>query len=222
MKPAIKQYFQETKQWKAEQLLLRDIVLETGLQEEYKWKHPCYTHRGKNIVLIHGFLDFFALLFPKGALLSDPDKILSTQTKNVQSSRQIRFTSKAQVRALEKQIRDYIQEALRLEEEDKKVKLKKTSDYALPTELTTAFLQDKSFEKAFYRLTPGRQRGYILHFSAAKKSETRTARIRKYKSRIMDGFGIRDCTCGLTQKKPNCDGSHRRLHPNSKKNSSKS
>lgn len=185
----VDRYIERIKKWKDETILLREISLECGLDEDFKWMHPCYTFQGKNIVLIHGFKEYCALLFHKGALLKDTENILVQQTENVQSARQIRFMDKTQINDLKAVIKAYIFEAIEVEKAGLEVKKKKTSEYEIPEELEQEFEYDSNFKTAFYNLTPGRQRGYLLHFSDAKQSKTRTSRIEKAKLKIFDGKG---------------------------------
>lgn len=189
MDKRVKAFLKKEKQWKEEMELLREIVMECDLEENFKWMHPCYTHNGKNIVLIHGFKEYCALLFHKGALLKDPQNILIQQTKNSQIARQIRFTDVEEIKNLKKTIKQYIKEAIKNEIEGKEVELKKTSEYEKPEELISAFDENPDLKKAFAELTPGRQRGYLLHFSGAKQSKTRTSRIEKAKPKIFEGKG---------------------------------
>jgi uncharacterized protein YdeI (YjbR/CyaY-like superfamily) len=209
MNPKINAFFEELTQWKDELLVLRNFVLDCLLHEEVKWGVPCFTHNGKNIVLIHGFKDYFALLFMKGALLQDSENILIQQTENVQSGRQIRFTSTEQLVAMEATIKAYILEAIEVEKAGLKIEHKKKEEYNIPEELTDKFKQDPTFQTAFEALTPGRQKGYLLHFSGSNNPKTRIARIDKYTSKILAGKGMTDCTCGLSKRIPNCDGSHK-------------
>jgi len=209
MNPEVNTFFAALTKWKDELQVLRTYVLDCLLQEEVKWKVPCYTQNGKNIVLIHGFKDYFALLFMKGALLQDSENILIQQTENVQSGRQIRFTSIEQLVAMEATIKAYIFEAIQVEKAGLKVEHKKKEAYTIPEELTDKFNQDPALEAAFEALTPGRQKGYLLHFSGSNNPKTRIARIEKYTKKIMDGKGMTDCTCGLSKRMPNCDGSHK-------------
>lgn len=188
----VDRYIDKIKSWKEETILLREICLACGLDEEFKWMHPCYTFQGKNIVLIHGFKEYCALLYHKGALLKDTESILVQQTENVQSARQIRFTDKEQINHLKAAIKTYIFEAIEVEKAGLKVKAKKTSEYKIPTELDQAFKDNPDFETAFYQLTPGRQRGYLLHFSDAKQSKTRTSRIEQGKPKIFEGKGYNE------------------------------
>jgi len=211
MNPAIDAYIEELTQWREEMIYMRKIVLECNLIEEQKWGQPCYCLGNKNILLIHGFKDYCALLFMKGSLLSDSHKLLIQQTENVQAGRQIRFNSLEEIIELEPVLKAYIFEAIEVEKAGVKVPMKKHEDFVVPEELTAKFAELPELKDAFYALTPGRQRAYILHFSGSKKSETRIARIDKYIPRIMNGKGITDCTCGLSKRMPNCDGSHKQL-----------
>lgn len=188
----VDRYIDKIKNWKEETILLREICLECQLDEDFKWMHPCYTFQGKNIALIHGFKEYCALLFHKGALLKDTESILVQQTENVQSARQIRFTDKKQIADLKAVIKAYIFEAIEVEKAGLEVKMKRTSEYQMPEELIQAFEKDLEFKTAFYSLTPGRQRGYLLHFSNAKQSKTRYSRIEKYKFKILNGKGYND------------------------------
>lgn len=211
MNEDVNRYLNGLKKWKSELTRLREIILDCGLVEDFKWMHPCYTDNGKNIVLIHEFKEYCAILFHKGALLKDPENILVQQTENVQSARQIRFTDLPEIDELELTIKKYIQEAIGIEKSGKKVEKKKTSEFNVPEELEQIFSENADFEKAFKNLTAGRQRGYLLHFDKPKQSKTKTSRIEKNMKRIMDGYGLNDCVCGLSKRKPNCDGSHKQL-----------
>ena len=211
MNPKVDIYLENVTKWKEEQEFLRKICLACGLKEDFKWMHPCYTFNNKNIVLIHGFKEYSALLFYKGALLKDTDNLLIQQTENVQSGRQIRFGSVAEILELQPTLKQYIYEAIEAEKAGLEVKLKKTSEFDMPDELQLKFKEAPDFEKAFKSLTPGRQRGYLLYFSQAKQTKTRSERIEKYTERIFDGKGFNDCVCGLSKRMPNCDGSHKQL-----------
>ena len=188
----VNRYIEKSRKWKEETIVLREICLECGLEEDFKWMHPCYTFQGKNIVLIHGFKDYCALLFHKGALLADTENILVQQTENVQSARQIRFTNKQKVIDLKAVIKAYLFEAIEVEKAGLKVIMKKTTEYEMPEELEKAFKNNPDLESAFYDLTPGRQRGYLLHFTQPKQSKTREARIEKCTSGILNGEGLND------------------------------
>ncbi|HEY1024529.1 MAG TPA: DUF1801 domain-containing protein [Sphingobacteriaceae bacterium] len=186
-------FFRQSQKWHEEFHLLREIIRDNNsLEEDYKWMHPCYTFQGKNIVLIHGFKEYCALLFHKGALLKDSEGILIQQTENVQSARQIRFTNVQQIEDLRSMIRDYIREAIEIEKAGTKIELKKVADYPIPEEFQTALQDDEILSKAFYSLTPGRQKGYLFYFNQAKQSKTREARIEKYYQHILKGKGIDD------------------------------
>ncbi|EKJ85778.1 uncharacterized protein YdeI (YjbR/CyaY-like superfamily) [Leptospira meyeri] len=185
-------YFQKIKNWKQEFQILRSIALEIELQEEIKWGQPCYTLNGQNIFLVHGFKEYCAILFFKGALLKDPKKILIQQTKNVQSARQIRFKNVSEITKLKTTIKSYIKEAIQLAQSGKKIVLKKTSEYEFPEEFLKRLEEEPKLQTAFESLTPGRQRGYLLHFSGAKKTETRVERIEKQIANILKGKGLND------------------------------
>ena len=192
MNPKVDFFFTKAKSWQEEFKLLRAIVLDTGLKEELKWGQPCYMYEKKNIVLIHGFKDYCALLFFKGALLKDKKGILIQQTENVQAARQIRFTNVSEIDKLKAAIKAYIYEAIEVEEAGLKVEFKKTDDFKIPEEFEAKLKKMPALKKAFYALTPGRQRAYIFHFSSAKQSKTRESRIEKYMPKILDGKGMDD------------------------------
>ncbi|MCW2258785.1 MULTISPECIES: YdeI/OmpD-associated family protein [Sphingobacterium] len=193
MNTQVEHFFEKTQQWSEEFNLLRDIITENkSLEEEYKWMHPCYTLDGKNIVLIHGFKEYCALLFHKGALLKDPEGILIQQTENVQAGRQIRFKHIAEIITLRPVIQAYIREAIEIEKAGLKVEMKKVNDYPIPEEFQQALAQDQELNTAFYSLAPGRQKGYLFYFNQAKQSKTRQNRIEKYYQQILDGKGIDD------------------------------
>ena len=190
--PKVDTFMQKAGPWQAEYQKLREIALASGLDEGYKWMHPCYSVDDSNVVLIHGFKDYCALLFIKGALLKDPQGILVQQTENVQAGRQVRFKSLQEIIDLEPTLRDYIQEAIEVEKSGKKLELKKTGEFPMPEELTARFKGEPALQKAFEALTPGRQHAYQLYFSQAKRAATREARIEKYRQQILDGKGMND------------------------------
>jgi uncharacterized protein YdeI (YjbR/CyaY-like superfamily) len=192
MNPRVDFFFDKAGKWQKEYEKLRTVVLGCGLTEELKWGCPCYTFQGSNIVLIHGFKDYCALLFFKGALLNDPNGILIQQTKNVQSARQIRFTNLREIAKMEKSLKAYIYEAIEVERAGLKVKLKKTEDFAIPEEFQKKLDKRPALKKAFTALTPGRQRQYIFYFSQPKQSKTRESRVEKYIPQILDGRGLND------------------------------
>ena len=207
--PQVDVFIDKVKKWEPELSKLRSIALECQLEEGYKWKHPCYMYQDKNIFLIHGFKEYCAILFMKGALLNDGEKLLYQQTDNVQFGRQIRFTSLEEIETSESTLKQYIFEAIEVEKAGIKVPLKPHEDYEVVEEFQAIMDTDYSFKIAFFALTPGRQRGYLLHFSGAKESATRMSRIENVRSRIMNGKGLTDCICGLSKRMPNCDGSHK-------------
>lgn len=192
MHPKVDLFLEKAETWKEEMTQLRKIALKCDLTEDYKWLHPCYTYKGKNVVLIHAFKEYCALLFHKGALLKDEKKILIQQTENVQAARQLRFSNSKQIREQQDIIKAYIEEAIQLEKDGAKVILKQTSDYKMPIELQNKLDEDTQLKTAFEALTPGRQRAYIFNISQAKQSKTREARIQKYIPKILEGKGIDD------------------------------
>ncbi|RWY50362.1 YdeI/OmpD-associated family protein [Mucilaginibacter gilvus] len=185
-------YFDRSKKWQEEIGRLRTIILGGGLTEELKWGCPCYTYQTNNIVLIHVFKEYCAVLFFKGALLNDVDGILVQQTENVQAARQVRFTTVREVVELELTLKAYIFEAIEVEKAGLKVDLKKTKEFAVPEEFQTKLDGTPGLKAAFEALTPGRQRGYLLHFSQPKQAKTREARAEKYIPQILSGKGIDD------------------------------
>jgi uncharacterized protein YdeI (YjbR/CyaY-like superfamily) len=192
MNPKVNFFFEKATQWKEEFEKLRTIALSTELVEDLKWGCPCYTYEGKNIFLIHGFKEYCALLFFKGALMKDPDYILIQQTENVQAARQIRFTDVEQINDIENILRQYMFEAVEIEESGAKVEMKKTKEFEMAEEFQKKLDQNPALQEAFKALTPGRQRAYLLHFSSAKQSKTREARIEKCIPQIMEGIGLND------------------------------
>jgi uncharacterized protein YdeI (YjbR/CyaY-like superfamily) len=205
MNPKVNFFFEKEKKWQEEYEKLRTIILECvvrgktgGLTEELKWGVPCYklpsanNKKKNNIVLIHGFKEYCALLFFKGALMKDTHGLLIQQTENVQSARQIRFTSVKEIVKLKKILKEYIQEAIEIEKAGLKVDYKKTIGYKMPEEFKQKLDEMPALKSAFKALTPGRQRGYILYFSSAKQSQTRISRIEKYKQQILNGKGLDD------------------------------
>ena len=199
------------KKWQAELTKLRMIALDCRLDEGFKWMHPCYMFQGKNICLIHGFKEYVAIMFMKGSLLQDPEGILYQQTDQVQSGRQIRFTSLKEIETIESTLKQYVFEAIEVEKAGLKVTMKAHEEYEVVEEFQAILDMDESLKTAFFALTPGRQRGYLLHFSGAKQSATRKSRIENVRSRILNGKGLTDCICGLSKRMPNCDGSHKHL-----------
>ncbi|MED3940224.1 YdeI family protein [Priestia megaterium] len=192
MNPKVDEFLTKAKKWKEEYETLRKIVLDCELTEDYKWMNPCYTFEKKNIVLIHGFKEYCALLFPKGSLLQDSHDILIQQTENVQGARQIRFTNVQEIAEKEAVLKAYIYEAIEVEKAGLKVKAKKPEELIIPEELQHEFDEIPALKDAFTTLTPGRQRAYILYFSAAKQSKTRESRVKKCIPNILNGKGLND------------------------------
>ncbi len=185
-------FFTKATKWQEAYAELRTIVLDCGLNEELKWGVPCYTFQNNNIVLIHGFKEYCALLFHKGALLKDENGILIQQTENVQAARQIRFTSVKEINKITKVLKAYIKQAIEVEKAGLKVEMKKTTEFKMPEEFQTVLEDMPELKKAFYALTQGRQRGYMLYFSQPKQSKTRESRIEKYLEKILRGQGLDD------------------------------
>jgi uncharacterized protein YdeI (YjbR/CyaY-like superfamily) len=192
MNPKVDWFFSKDTKWQKEYEKLRSIILDCGLIEELKWGCPCYTFEKRNIVLIHGFKEYCALLFFKGALLNDPNGILIQQTENVQAARQIRFTNVKEIVEMERILKAYIYEAIEVEKAGLKVNLKKTTEFKIPEEFQKKLNKMPALKKAFDALTPGRQRAYIFYFSQPKQSKTRESRVEKYTPQIIKGKGLDD------------------------------
>jgi len=192
MNPLVSKAHAKEKRWGAEYAALRQLCLASGLNEELKWGQACYDLKGSNVVLIHGFKDYCALLFMKGALLKDPKGILIQQTKNVQAARQIRFVSLADINKQKAAVNAYIKEAIAVEKSGAKVKMKSAAQFDVPEEFQQRLDDDPKLAAAFHALTPGRQKGYLLHFAAAKQSATRASRVEKHAPRILKGLGLDD------------------------------
>ncbi|HMD53969.1 MAG TPA: YdeI family protein [Phycisphaerae bacterium] len=192
MNPKVDGFLRKSKKWQQELQKLRMIVLDCPLTEEVKWRVPCYTHQKRNIVLIHGFKEYCALLFVKGALLKDPNGILIQQTQNVQAGRQIRFTSVEQIVQMQPILKAYIHQAIEVEKAGLKVNLKKITEFKISEEFQNKLAQIPALKTAFAALTPGRQRAYLLYFSGAKQSKTRESRVEKCMPQILKGKGLDD------------------------------
>jgi uncharacterized protein YdeI (YjbR/CyaY-like superfamily) len=192
MNPKVDFYFSKAKKWQEEFEKLRMIILDSGLTEELKWGVPCYTFEKRNIVLIHGFKEYCALLFFKGALLNDAKGILIQQTKNVQAARQIRFTHVREIVKMKPILKTYINEAIEVEKAGLKVNFKKTTEFIIPEEFQNKLDKIPALKTAFDALTPGRQRAYVLYFSAPKQSKTRESRVGKCMQQILSGKGLND------------------------------
>lgn len=192
MNPLVSKVHDGEKRWGAEFAALRQLCLASGLNEELKWGQACYDLDGGNVVLIHGFKEYCALLFMKGALLKDPEGILVQQTKNVQSARQIRFSGLAEIATRKAAIKSYLADAIAVERSGAKVEMKSAAQFEVPEEFARRLDAEPALAEAFHALTPGRQKGYLLHFAAAKQSATREARVAKHAPRILKGLGLDD------------------------------
>ncbi len=207
--PLVSDFIQKNHQWKSELRMLRDIVLEAGLSEAYKWNTPCYMHNGKNILLLGSFKKYCSMSFLQGALLSDPDHMLQSPGPNSKSVRMAIYTESASIEKDRNYLLQCISEAVSLAQQG--AKIPKTKEVNYPKELAIALESDADFRRAFEALTPGRRRGYALYIGGAKQAQIRVSRIEKYRTRILDGFGIHDCVCGQSQNMPRCDGSHKNI-----------
>lgn len=192
MNPSVNWFFDKPGKWQEAYRELREMVLDCGLAEELKWGCPCYTQDKRNVVLIHGFKHYCALLFMQGALLQDPKQMLVQQTKNVQSARQMRFSNVEEILKNKVTIKAYIREATKNNKSGLKAEMKKTADYEMPAEFKSALEEMHELKTAFERLTPGRQRGYLLYFSSAKQAKTRIERVEKYIPKILGNKGLND------------------------------
>lgn len=209
MHSKVDEYIEKANKWQAEMLELQSILLECGLTEELKWRVPCYTFQQTNLVIIGKFKEYCSLSFLKGVLLEDAENVLVSPGENSQSVRYLKFTDNQQIKNKTQLIKAYIYEAIEAEKAGLKVELKESKDLTFPDELHEKFAQNPEFQEAFTALTPGRQRAYNLHFTGSKNAKTRESRIEKYVSKILDGKGINDCTCGHSKRMPICDGSHK-------------
>ncbi len=208
MNPKVDDYLLRISAWQAELTLLRNILLECGLTEELKWGIPCYVFESSNIILLQNFKAYCSIGFLKGALLKDTKGLLKKPGENTQGGRVFPFLNTKEIVKQKALIKSYIFEAIELEKAGLKIEVSATT-IELPEELEQQFKKNPAFKKAFYQLTPGKQRAYLIHFTGAKQSATRTSRIEKYTPQILCGKGFYDCTCGLSKKMPICDGSHK-------------
>jgi uncharacterized protein YdeI (YjbR/CyaY-like superfamily) len=209
MNPKVDDFINNAQKWQPEIKQLRILLLDCGLTEEFKWRNPCYTFQGNNVVIIGSFKEYCTLSFFKGTLLQDSNGILSKPGENSQAVRFFKFTNVEQIIEQQSIIKAYIYEAIEIEKAGLKVIFKSNTELELEAELQIALDKNPALKTAFQALTPGRQRAYNLYFSEAKQSKTRETRIEKYTQRILNGKGINDCICGLSKKMPNCDGSHK-------------
>ena len=209
MNPKVDDFVSEATKWQAEIKQLRTLLLDGGLTEEFKWRTPCYSFQGNNVVIIGCFKNYCTLSFFKGALLQDSHKVLSKPGENSQAVRFFKFTNLEEITEQKPTIKAYIYEAIEIEKAGLKVPFKKNTELEWVAELQMALDKNPALKTAFNTLTPGRQRAYNLYFSEAKQPKTRETRIEKYTQRILNGKGINDCICGLSKKMPGCDGSHK-------------
>lgn len=209
MNQDIEQFFEQVKFGKDILLLLRKTLLSTSLKEEYKWKQPCYTLNGKNVIILAGLKDHIFISFFKGALLNNENDILQKAGENSQAARVIRLYTLEEAKSHLTFIQASISAAIEIEKRGVKVEKDESAEIEIPVELQEVFKKDIDYKKAFFKLTPGRQRAYLIFFTGAKQSETRYSRIEKFRKRILDGYGFNDCVCGLSKRKPSCDGSHK-------------
>ena len=211
MNAKVDTYFSQLTKWKPELEAMRQILLDCGMVEEFKWRTPCYTYNNNNMIIIGGFKESCVMSFSKGVFMKDDHKLLASPGENSQTARLVRFTSVSQVIELEPILKTYIYEAIEIEKAGIKLDPAQKPELTLVDELLEMMSTNSDFKTAFENLTPGRQRAYNMHFASAKQSETRTSRIQSYMPRIMKGKGMNDCICGLSKRMPNCDGSHKML-----------
>ena len=209
MNPKVDHFLVNLKNWQKELSVLREILLELPLEEELKWGSPCYVYQNSNIVIIHGFKEYFAVMFFQGAIMKDVENLLVKPGENTQAGRQMRFKNLQEMLEKARFIKSYVEEAIELEKSGKKVLFKSPSEFEIPTEFQTHLKENEPLKKAFEKLTPGRQKAYCMYFADSKQSQTRENRIEKFIPRILAGKGMTDCTCGLSKRMPGCDGSHR-------------
>lgn len=211
MHPKVDSFIADLTKWQKEVEKLREIILDCLLTEDFKWRTPCYSFNGKNILLIGCFKNYCSVSFFKGVLLQDSQKLLVSPGENSQSVKYFKFENLEEIKGHEETIRAYIIEAIELEKAGVSVEKTQSNNIEICEELVLEFENNPAFKTAFNELSKGRQRGYALFFNSAKQPTTRTTRILKYQDKILKGFGIHDCTCGLSKKMPNCDGSHKSL-----------
>ena len=212
MNPKLDFFFEKATKWQEELVKLREIVLDCGLTEELKWGVPCYTFNKTNVIMLGGFKDYCFISFLKGVLLHDSENMLQKPGENTQSGRIIPFTDIQTIVDMKQTLKAYIYEAIEVEKAGLKVESNSKAELVFPDELLQKFESDPTFKVAFEALTPGRQRAYNIYFSGAKQSKSRVSRIESYVQKILSGKGFNDCTCGLSKRLPNCDGSHKYIN----------
>ena len=211
MNSSVDQFFTSLKSGKEELKLLRKLLLENELVEEFKWKQPCYTYNGKNVIILAALKDHVIISFFKGALLTNENEILQKAGENSQAARIIRLYTLEEAKSHLTFINASIKAVIEIEKKGVKVEKDESAEIEIPVELQDVFNKDADYKNAYFKLTPGRQRAYLIFFTGAKQLETRISRIEKYRKRILDGYGFNDCVCGLSKRMPNCDGSHKFL-----------
>lgn len=216
MNPKVDEYISDAKKWQAEIIQLRTLLLDCGLTEEFKWRTPCYSFQGNNVVIIGSFKAFCTLSFFKGVLLQDSNGFLSQPGENSQAVRFFKFTNLPEMQELKPILKNYIYEAIEIEKAGLKVIFKSNTELEWVEELQNALDKNPNLKTAFVALTPGRQRAYNIYFSGSKQAKTRETRIEKYTERILAGKGFNDCVCGLSKKMPTCDGSHKYIQEENK------
>lgn len=209
MNQEVELFFEQVKFGKDILSLLRKTLQSTELVEEYKWRQPCYTLNGKNVIILAGLKDHIFISFFKGALLKNENDILQKAGENSQAARIVRLYTLEEAKSHLNFIKASIKAAIEIEKKGVKVEKDESAEIEIPIELQEVFKKDADYKKAFLKLTPGRQRAYLIFFTGAKQTETRFSRIEKFRKRILDGFGFNDCVCGLSKRKPSCDGSHK-------------
>jgi uncharacterized protein YdeI (YjbR/CyaY-like superfamily) len=212
--PNVDEYLFKAPKWHEEIAELRRIVLSCGLQETWKWRQPCYTYKGKNLIILGSFKESCVISFLMGSSLADPEKLLERPGEHTQTGRFLRFKGLQEIQVLENVIRSYVIETMeQLTSEKKAIPDTAVAKIPIPEELSAVLDTDEEYRNAFMSLTTGRQRAYLMHFTATKVPDTRIARINRFRPRIIAGKGMTDCICGLSKKRPGCDGSHRELGP---------
>ncbi len=212
MNPNVTSFISSSEVWQTELEQLRVLLLDCGLEEEFKWKQPCYTFKGKNILILTHFKDFCTLSFFKGVFLKDEDGLLEAPGENSRTVRMMKFKKDSETDIDEALVKSYVFEAIEVEKAGLKVDTADPNELDFPEELQNKMDQDEKFKTAFEGLTPGRQRAYLIFFNQGKQAKTRENRIKKYEGRILMGKGMNDCVCGLSKRMPNCDGSHKELN----------
>jgi uncharacterized protein YdeI (YjbR/CyaY-like superfamily) len=209
MNPKVDHFLLNVKNWGKELGLLREIIRESALEEELKWGLPCYVFEKKNVIILQGFKEYFAVMFFQGAIMKDSENLLVKPGENTQAGRQMRFKSMQEMVDKATILKTYVKEAIELEKNGVKVPFKNPSEFHIPFEFQTHLEKNGPLKTAFEKLSPGRQKAYCIYFADSKQSQTRENRIEKFIPRILSGKGMLDCTCGLSRRMPGCDGSHR-------------